>query len=174
MEQLNWEDVVDALKSLLPDDAYALVVIVEEELFGDGVEGQLLGRAAGSDRVCVCSTASLRDGTDTVDTHMELLHLLNTAVHEVLHIFSLDHCSFYLCTMNANTSPMASEDGDGDGQQLDSPVCLCPICLRKLQYDIGFDISHRYKALHKFCERHKFIHQQKWLRKMLQLMQVSS
>jgi len=33
------------------------------------------------------------------------------------------------------------------------PLSLCPVCLRKLQLSIGFDVAHRYRDLLRFYQR---------------------
>lgn len=44
--------------------------------------------------------------------------------HEMMHMFGLDHCVYFLCVMNACVSP-----NDDDRES----IHLCPIDLRKLQ-----------------------------------------
>jgi len=62
----------------------------------------------------------------------------NTLIHEIGHTFGLYHCIFYSCVMNGiNTLE----------EQAKSPLIECPVCLRKLQYCIGFDPLERYKQL---------------------------
>ncbi|KAF5382518.1 hypothetical protein D9615_003081 [Tricholomella constricta] len=55
--QLNLDDLLDAAISVLPDDAYALLLLVNHDLF-EGAEDQFVcGRAYGGSRVAVISTA---------------------------------------------------------------------------------------------------------------------
>ncbi|KAK8113012.1 hypothetical protein PG984_013538 [Apiospora sp. TS-2023a] len=56
-QQLNLEDVLDAEISLLPRDAYALVLLVDHDLYEDDEDDFCCGRAYGLNRVCVVSTA---------------------------------------------------------------------------------------------------------------------
>lgn len=51
------------------------------------------------------------------------------------------HCSYFACAMNESKSVLQAES---------QPLFLCPVCLRKLQKAIGFDIVERYKALCSF------------------------
>ncbi|XP_060058632.1 archaemetzincin-2 isoform X2 [Erinaceus europaeus] len=67
-----------------------------------------------------------------------LLRSCKTLAHEIGHIFGLRHCQWLACLMQGSNH---LEEADR------RPLNLCPICLRKLQCAIGFDIIERYKAL---------------------------
>jgi len=73
-----------------------------------------------------------------------LLDTCKTLAHETMHMFGLDHCTHFICVMNANVSPL------NDGQD---PIHLCPICLRKLHLSIGFDPSKRFSELLQFYKK---------------------
>ena len=51
------------------------------------------------------------------------------------------HCSYFACAMNESKSILQAEN---------QPLFLCPVCLRKLQKAVGFDIVERYRALSSF------------------------
>ena len=55
--QLNLDDLLDAAISALPDDAYALLMIVDHDLYEDEDDDFCCGRAYGGSRVAVVSTA---------------------------------------------------------------------------------------------------------------------
>ena len=59
--------------------------------------------------------------------------------HEICHVFGMSHCAYFACAMNESKSVFEAES---------QPLFLCPVCLRKLQKAINFDILERYKALH--------------------------
>lgn len=42
------------------------------------------------------------------------------------------------------------------------PLHLCPVCLRKLQWSIGFDVVKRYEALRQFYRVAGFADEEKW------------
>ena len=172
--QLEVIDLIAAMKELLPEDGFALIIVTDEDLYESGREDdQLLGRAAGQDLVCVVSThtlsttegkgkggralnpGSIAEWGD--ESRMQLLNLLNTAVHEVLHIFALDHCAMYLCTMAAGVSAPST-----DSDLPYTSVCLCPCCVRKLQLAVGFGFGQRLKTLESWYRRHSFDKQAKW------------
>ncbi|KAK0516651.1 hypothetical protein JMJ35_001254 [Cladonia borealis] len=55
--QLNLNDLLDAAISVLPDDAYALIMIVNHDIYEDEDDDFCCGRAYGGSRVAVVSTA---------------------------------------------------------------------------------------------------------------------
>ena len=55
--QLNLDDLLDTAISALPDDAYALLMLVEHDLFEDEDDDFCCGRAYGGSRVAVVSMA---------------------------------------------------------------------------------------------------------------------
>ncbi|XP_071809325.1 archaemetzincin-2-like [Asterias amurensis] len=71
-----------------------------------------------------------------------LWKLLRVATHETSHLFGLNHCVFFECSMNESKSI---------SQALSQPFFLCPICLRKLQRFLKFDVKERYKGLFEVC-----------------------
>lgn len=66
-----------------------------------------------------------------------------TMTHEIVHMFGVRHCIVHECLMNG-TNKM--QEGDL------KPFLLCPVCLRKMHYAIGFDIKERYLALKSVIE----------------------
>lgn len=55
--QLNLNDLLDAALEILPPDAYAFVMLVEQDLYEDEEDDFCCGRAYGGSRVCIVSTA---------------------------------------------------------------------------------------------------------------------
>ena len=55
--QLNLNDILDATISALPDDAYALLLMVHQDLYEDDEDDFCCGRAYGGSRVAVVSTS---------------------------------------------------------------------------------------------------------------------
>jgi len=64
--QLNLDDLLDAAIWALPDDAYALVLLVEQDLYEDEEDEFVCGRAYGGSRVAVVSTARYHPSLDEV------------------------------------------------------------------------------------------------------------
>jgi archaemetzincin len=62
-------------------------------------------------------------------------------------MFQLEHCVFFKCLMN----------GSNHLQESDArPFALCPVCLRKLQSSIGFNVVERYRRLREFYDKAGF------------------
>ncbi|KAF8177031.1 hypothetical protein BJ912DRAFT_1132893 [Pholiota molesta] len=57
--QLNLDDLLDAAISILPEDAYALVLLVDHDLYESAEDEFVCGRAYGGSRVAVISSASI-------------------------------------------------------------------------------------------------------------------
>lgn len=55
----------------------------------------------------------------------------------------MSHCAYFECAMNESKSILEAES---------QPLFLCPVCLRKLQKAINFDVFERYKALYHFLD----------------------
>lgn len=62
--QVNLDDLLDAAITVLPDDAYALLLLVEYDLFEDEDDEFTCGRAYGGSRVAVVSSARYHPGLD--------------------------------------------------------------------------------------------------------------
>jgi len=68
--QLNLNDLLDAAINLLPDDAYAMLMLVEHDLYEDEDDDFCCGRAYGGSRIAVVSMARynpLLDDTQEVE-----------------------------------------------------------------------------------------------------------
>jgi len=79
-------------------------------------------------------------------------------VHELAHMFQLDHCVHFQCVMNGSNH---LEESDSQPQH------LCPVCLHKLHYMVDFDPVLRYQQLEKFYQENKFQEDQNWVTQML-------
>ncbi|KAE9367444.1 hypothetical protein N431DRAFT_428819 [Stipitochalara longipes BDJ] len=64
--QLNLNDILEAAMEILPQDAYAIVMLVEHDIFEDEEDDFACGRAYGGSRVCVVSTARYDPALDGV------------------------------------------------------------------------------------------------------------
>ncbi|KAN0095689.1 hypothetical protein V8E51_016400 [Hyaloscypha variabilis] len=64
--QLNLNDLLEAAMEILPQDAYAIVMLVEHDMFEDEEDDFACGRAYGGSRVCCVSTARYDPVLDAV------------------------------------------------------------------------------------------------------------
>lgn len=74
--------------------------------------------------------------------------------HETGHMFSISHCVFYHCSMNGSNSLLESDA---------APLDYCPICHRKLLWNIGFDGVKRYRELEQFYRAHGLHREAAWV-----------
>jgi archaemetzincin len=91
--QLNLDDLLDAAIWALPADAYALLLLVEHDLYEDEEDEFVCGRAYGGSRVAVISTARYHPVLDSVQGI------------EREHAWPASHCEEYLqsCLNAAST-----------------------------------------------------------------------
>jgi len=149
--QILTTDVLDILKDNLPDDAFCLLAITMEDLYPEDSWNFVFGQASLRERVGVYSFARYDPAFygDNRGKDYEKLILRRSCkvlVHETGHMFGLQHCIFFRCVMNGSNHLKESDS---------RPMCLCPVCLRKLQYSIGFDVIARYGSLHRFYRNHQ-------------------
>ncbi|KAG7392762.1 Archaemetzincin-1 [Phytophthora pseudosyringae] len=93
--QLNLDDILDAAIALLPSDAYALLLLVDHDLYEDEDDDFCCGRAYGGSRVAVVSSARYNPALDTAQEV------------EVKHAWPASHCQVYVDT--------CVRDATGDG-----------------------------------------------------------
>lgn len=150
--QILTSDVLNILRNQLPDDAFCLMGISMEDLYPDPSWNFVFGQATLNNRVGVYSFARYhpafyREKPDKDAEQILLKRSCKVLVHEIGHMVGLSHCIYFHCVMN----------GSNHLQESDSrPLHLCPVCLHKLHYSIGFDIIERYKKLKNFYQQHDF------------------
>ncbi|MDC3962451.1 archaemetzincin [Polyangium jinanense] len=146
--QLYTPHILAFLKQRLPPDVFALAAITGEDLYPDESWNFVFGIATPRHRVGVFSFARYDPAFDDEPFHpgdekLVLRRMIKVLVHEVGHMFGLRHCIYFSCLMNGSNH---IEEADA------RPQHVCPVCLRKLQHAIGFDVIRRYEALERFYE----------------------
>jgi len=156
-------DVLALLKRKLPGDAFCVLAITMEDLYPHPSWNFVFGQASLRERVGVFSFARYDPafyGDERGEDYQEVLlrRSCKVLVHETAHMFSLEHCIFFKCVLN----------GSNHLQESDSrPLSVCPVCLRKLQFSIGFDVVDRYQKLLGFYWRTGFGHEARWVESRL-------
>ncbi|PTU20369.1 hypothetical protein P175DRAFT_0517324 [Aspergillus ochraceoroseus IBT 24754] len=92
--RLNLDDLLDAAISILPSDAYALCMMVDDDLYEDEEDTFVCGRAYGGSRVAVVSSARYNPVLDAAQSV------------EREHAWPASHCKSYLeasCTKAGST-----------------------------------------------------------------------
>ena len=124
--QLNLKDLLDATISLLPEDAYALLLITSHDLYEDDDDDFVCGRAYGGSRVAVVSTARYHPGLDEIQGV------------ERLHAWPASHCSTYLQEQAGSSQPQKKKGvivpiraGHSSVTQEHSPIAVAVDAYRK-------------------------------------------
>jgi archaemetzincin len=148
----------------LPRGTFCTVGVTMQDLTieKDGeVWNFVFGQASLMDAVGVFSFARYTPtfGGDRVGSAAERAKLMlrrsaRVLVHETGHIFGLKHCVHFLCVMNGHNS---LEESDA------SVMHLCPVCLRKLHSNVGFDVVERYTALQAWYHQHGLDEEEAWV-----------
>lgn len=141
--QYDAPGLVDAFAPALPEHAYSMTVLINHDLFAAPERAFGFGYATHHERLAVMSFARLDPQVDGTMHGIEAEERIRERAykllaHEVAHTFGLRHCDHYACVMN----------GMADARELDqTPLHLCPVCLRKLLHVLGIDPEARYRAL---------------------------
>jgi archaemetzincin len=157
--QILTTDVLTILKDNLPGDAFCLLAITMEDLYPEPSWNFVFGQASLRERVGVYSFARYDPafyGNKREKDYEKLIlrRSCKVLVHETSHMFGLQHCIFFRCVMNGSNHLKESDS---------RPMYLCPVCLRKLQYSIGFDVVGRYKSLFYFYRKVGFDDDAQWI-----------
>ncbi len=150
------------------------VAVTMADIYPDENWNFVYGEASPSDRSGVYSFARL---DPLFSTPSEKLHdvplteghrivlfrrCLKVLLHELGHLFGLEHCIYYNCLMNGTNNEI-----EMDQQTLH----MCPVCLRKLYSTLQFDIRRRYEKLANLCEKYNLEEECVWYRKRLDYIQ---
>ena len=91
-------------------------------------------------------------------TRLMLSRACKLLVHELCHLYGLDHCIFHACLMQ----------GTGHlGGDFAAPHRLCVVCLRKLQFRLGFNIVRRYQQLQALFSQWELHNDSRWLQQRI-------
>lgn len=160
-------DVLDWLKRELPDDAYCLLGVTMLDLYPEPSWNFVFGMASIRERVGVFSFARYHPGFATPaaervlgppQARLMLRRSCKVLTHETGHMFGLLHCVHYECGMNGS-----NHLAESDARQ----IHLCPVCLRKLQQAVGFDVVGRYTDLEAFYRKAGLVEEADWVRARL-------
>lgn len=135
--QIKAGDVLDALREDVPTDAYCVIAVTMTDLYPRPSWNFVFGMASLRDRVGVFSFARYSPQADEL-TESQRLKMTERAFkvlsHETGHMFGIHHCTAHHCGMNGSNH---LQETDG------SPLHFCPVCLRKLQSAVGFNVAER-------------------------------
>ena len=143
----------------LPDDAVACLGVTMADLYPSPAWSYVFGEASFERRVGIYSlvryTPELTGQPDSPAARGLLLRRsVKALAHETGHMFSLRHCPYYQCLMNASTTLAELDQGPG---------WECPLCLRKLHWNLGFAPVERYRRLAGFYRRQGLVDWAAWM-----------
>ncbi len=163
--QLLTSDLRATLAKRLPDDAFAVLGLTMEDLYPDPKWNYVFGEASLKERVGVYSFARYdpsffgeEPGPDVKTTLLR--RSCAVLAHETGHMFGIQHCIYYRCLMNGSNN---LEETDGQ------PLHLCPVDLRKLQWNTGFDLLERDKKLLAFTKETGLVDEAAWLTRRIEV-----
>jgi len=156
-------DVLNYLRTRLPSDAFCVLVVTMEDLYPEPTWNFVFGQASLTERTGVYSFARYDPAfygelRKSDYGNIILKRSCRILAHETGHMFGLQHCIFFRCILNGSNHLKESDS---------RPLHLCPVCLRKLQYSIGFDIVKRYQGLNEFYRKNDFNEETPWVEKRL-------
>lgn len=160
--------LVDAFTPVLPEHAYSMTVLINRDLFTAPERAFGFGYATHHERLAVMSFARLDPAVDGILHGIEAEERIRERAykllaHEVAHTFGLRHCDHYACIMN----------GVADQLELDqTPLHLCPVCLRKLLHVLDIDPEARYRALADWYTEFSVEAEASWVRQRLARLQA--
>ena len=156
--QLQTPAVFAALRAKLPSDAYGVIGITGIDLYPNDSFNFVFGQATFADRLGVLSINRFTDPKDgkSPSTAVIRKRALTLAAHEIGHMFGLPHCRYYQCVMNGS---------NGLSETDRSPLHLCPVCLRKLDYVARLKLLDRTRRLAKELAALGLPEQARWHRR---------
>jgi len=162
--QILTGDVLTILQRNLPSDAFCVLAITMEDLYPEPSWNFVFGQASLRGRVGVYSFARYDPafyGQKRSKDYEKILLRRSCRVlaHETAHMFGLQHCIYFKCVLNGSNHLKESDS---------RPLHLCPVCLRKLQYSIGFDVVTRYCNLLRFYQKVGLDNEAQWVASRLE------
>ena len=82
-----------------------------------------------------------------------LRRTLKIAAHETGHVLTLEHCTAFACRMNGC---------NGQAERDRNPLSPCPVCLRKLAWNLQVEPPRYLRRLGTFCGEHGLSQESGW------------
>jgi archaemetzincin len=158
-------DVLDMLAHRVPVDATAYFGITMSDLNAPGLNFVFgvgsYERRVGVYSLCRFAPEFWHRARKSGDDELALRRACKVIDHELGHVFGLGHCVFYHCVMNGSDS-LPETDA--------SPLHFCPICLRKLAWNLNLDLRKRFQDRRDFYLRHSMPDEAAWVDRRLALL----
>ncbi len=145
-EQLKTGFIMDYLQQHIPDDGIVIMAITPLDLYPSSDFNFVFGQARTKNRVGVSSFNRFISGPlESPYYELCLSRLIKTSSHEIGHMFTCMHCIHAACLMNG-TNSLSETDS--------RPSRLCSECLRKLHWNLHFNIEGRLKSMQAYFTTH--------------------
>lgn len=147
--QFNADTILqNILVKKVPQDAVAFLGITMQDLYS-GNFNYVFGIGSMNERAGVYSLRRYfpefwNQKRNANSEKLALLRSCKVLTHETGHMFGLPHCVFYECSMNGSNS-LPETDA--------APVHFCPVCHRKLMWNIDFNPNKRFAELEVFYKK---------------------
>lgn len=168
-DQYDTQTILEMLKHILPTDAFCLLALTNVDLCSKGCNF-VFGEASYNSRIGIASVCRFdplfyqnnysQEDFDELSKYYgynyeeslvkdKLINRIYKIVtHEILHMFSMDHCIWYNCNMC----------GINGINELDKySYRLCPICINKLYIANKFDVKKRTSDLEYFYKHNNIV-----------------
>jgi archaemetzincin len=146
----------DVLEPERPADALAYLALTASDLWPGKGWNFVFEEANLRQRTGVWSI--YRNGDPGEDFTRCLRRTLGTASHELGHVLTMHHCTAFRCLMNGSNH---QEERDA------RPLYLCPVCLRKLCWNLRVEPVPYLMKLNAFCRRQGLDPESSWYEKAL-------
>ena len=145
-----------------PKDAAAYLGFTTTDLWPGEGWNFVFGQALLDGRVGVWSINRFGDPAKSdASFKLCLLRTMKLATHETGHMFTMEHCTAYMCNM-AGTNSLEETDKH--------PLWLCPECMAKVCWLRQVDPVSRYTKLADFCKKQGFATEQTFYAKSIELL----
>ena len=139
-----------------PADALAYLALTASDLWPGEGWNFVFGEANLRERLGVWSI--YRNGDPDEDFPLCLRRTLGTASHELGHILTMWHCIAFRCLMN----------GSNHQEERDRRLLhLCPVCLRKLCWNLQVEPVPYLSKLNRFCQENGLGPEQAWYKQAI-------
>lgn len=135
----------ELLPKLLPNDAAAFVCLTPVDLYPEPAWNFVFGQANLATRVGVYSLARFGDPDGGEKKYRRFVErTLKVSMHETGHMFSIRHCTKFVCLMSGSL---------GLNETDRQPIDVCPECAAKIAWAFDYDSADRYERLAEFCKK---------------------
>lgn len=156
-KQYNASEFIGLLSTQIPGDAMLYLGVTMADLYAENLN-YVFGQGSetlhtGIYSLCRYYPEFWNETPRPGDDELALRRSCQVLAHETGHMLSLPHCVFYKCVMNGSNG---LDDSD------DAPLDFCPLCHRKILWNLGCDGTKRYTDLLAFYQKHGLDKEAKW------------